>query len=409
MIVGPMDIPEGWALSADGNALERSFRFKDFSEAFGFLTRRDACREGRSSPRIHQCMEPGRLPPRRRRRRGTARAGYQTGCRDQSAGLTLNMLAAAACCSHPHVKFMELSDSYCILRRAGSLCWVVCNRRRSPAGRRSSELSHYWREGYAVVRGLFSTARSTKSPRPRSRSMPRACSMGAAPARQSVLQRRRPGRRPAGEDGAMAVLPPGCPQPCPARSADRAPSRTGLRTQSQADHQPDPLEGPGLAGRFRMAPGQPLAPARLGLSQSCGSYVQTGLAIDPHIESGCMRFIPRSHVRGDLGMDCSQSPWGGDARCGLDAVGLSTSDAVDLILEPGDLALWSPTWCTVRARTGRPPAPVLHQRLCAGARLRPGRMGVPRGPPGAVRPQARARPLRGTARASGAALRLNGN
>jgi 4a-hydroxytetrahydrobiopterin dehydratase len=34
-----MDIPEGWALSADGKALERSFRFKDFSEAFAFLTR----------------------------------------------------------------------------------------------------------------------------------------------------------------------------------------------------------------------------------------------------------------------------------------------------------------------------------------------------------------------------------
>ena len=34
-----MDIPEGWALSEDGKALERTFRFKDFSEAFGFLTR----------------------------------------------------------------------------------------------------------------------------------------------------------------------------------------------------------------------------------------------------------------------------------------------------------------------------------------------------------------------------------
>ena len=34
-----MDIPEGWALSADGKALERSYRFKDFSEAFAFLTR----------------------------------------------------------------------------------------------------------------------------------------------------------------------------------------------------------------------------------------------------------------------------------------------------------------------------------------------------------------------------------
>ena len=34
-----MDIPEGWAPSADGKAIERSFRFKDFSEAFAFLTR----------------------------------------------------------------------------------------------------------------------------------------------------------------------------------------------------------------------------------------------------------------------------------------------------------------------------------------------------------------------------------
>ncbi len=34
-----MNTPEGWALSADGKALHKSFRFKDFSEAFGFLTR----------------------------------------------------------------------------------------------------------------------------------------------------------------------------------------------------------------------------------------------------------------------------------------------------------------------------------------------------------------------------------
>jgi 4a-hydroxytetrahydrobiopterin dehydratase len=34
-----MDVPTGWALTDDGKALEKSFRFKDFSEAFGFLTR----------------------------------------------------------------------------------------------------------------------------------------------------------------------------------------------------------------------------------------------------------------------------------------------------------------------------------------------------------------------------------
>ena len=34
-----MNVPDGWSLSEDGTALERSFRFKDFSEAFGFLAR----------------------------------------------------------------------------------------------------------------------------------------------------------------------------------------------------------------------------------------------------------------------------------------------------------------------------------------------------------------------------------
>lgn len=74
------------------------------------------------------------------------------------------------------------------------------------------------------------------------------------------------------------------------------------------------------------------------------SYVQTGIAIDPHRpQSGCMKFVPRSHLRGNLGMDCSKralgAPMTGDA---LQAVGLSASDAVELLLEPGDLAIWSP-------------------------------------------------------------------
>ena len=74
------------------------------------------------------------------------------------------------------------------------------------------------------------------------------------------------------------------------------------------------------------------------------SYVQTGLAIDPHRpESGCMRFIPGSHLRGDLGMDCSKKALGcAMADVALEAVGLSAADAIDLLLEPGDLALWSP-------------------------------------------------------------------
>jgi ectoine hydroxylase-related dioxygenase (phytanoyl-CoA dioxygenase family) len=74
------------------------------------------------------------------------------------------------------------------------------------------------------------------------------------------------------------------------------------------------------------------------------AYVQTGLAIDPHTpDSGCLRFIPCSHLRGDLGLDCPDKVLGAEMRDDvLTAVGLSPDDAVDLLLEPGDLALWSP-------------------------------------------------------------------
>ncbi len=34
-----MDVPDGWTLDEDRKALLRTFKFKDFSEAFGFLTR----------------------------------------------------------------------------------------------------------------------------------------------------------------------------------------------------------------------------------------------------------------------------------------------------------------------------------------------------------------------------------
>ena len=34
-----MDTPEGWTLEESGKALTRSFKFKDFSAAFAFLTR----------------------------------------------------------------------------------------------------------------------------------------------------------------------------------------------------------------------------------------------------------------------------------------------------------------------------------------------------------------------------------
>ena len=75
-----------------------------------------------------------------------------------------------------------------------------------------------------------------------------------------------------------------------------------------------------------------------------GAYVQTGLAIDPQTpQAGCMRFIPRSHASGDLKLDTPREVLGvamDDAV--LIGAGLSPEDAVEVVLNPGDLALWSP-------------------------------------------------------------------
>ena len=74
------------------------------------------------------------------------------------------------------------------------------------------------------------------------------------------------------------------------------------------------------------------------------SYVQTGLAIDPHSRfSGCLRFVPGSHHDGDLPLDCESEVLGRAMNDrALEAVGLAAADAVDVLLEPGDLALWNP-------------------------------------------------------------------
>ena len=74
------------------------------------------------------------------------------------------------------------------------------------------------------------------------------------------------------------------------------------------------------------------------------SYIQTGLAIDPHTpESGGMTFVPRSHLHGDLDLDTADEVLGRAMQdAALERVGLSAKDAIQLGLAPGDLALWNP-------------------------------------------------------------------
>jgi ectoine hydroxylase-related dioxygenase (phytanoyl-CoA dioxygenase family) len=74
------------------------------------------------------------------------------------------------------------------------------------------------------------------------------------------------------------------------------------------------------------------------------AYVQTGLALDPHTpEAGCLRFVPGSHLWGALPLDVPDEVLGSAMRDAvLEGVGLSAADAVDVVMEPGDVALWSP-------------------------------------------------------------------
>jgi hypothetical protein len=74
------------------------------------------------------------------------------------------------------------------------------------------------------------------------------------------------------------------------------------------------------------------------------SYVQTGLALDLHRpESGCLRVVPGSHRLGEIALRTDATVLGraADDR-DLVAAGLDPASARDLLLEPGDLALWSP-------------------------------------------------------------------
>jgi ectoine hydroxylase-related dioxygenase (phytanoyl-CoA dioxygenase family) len=74
------------------------------------------------------------------------------------------------------------------------------------------------------------------------------------------------------------------------------------------------------------------------------SYVQTGIAIDPHdAASGAMRVLPGSHLAGPIDLPTSGAVMDGRVDTAmLAAAGLDPAHLTDLELEPGDVALWSP-------------------------------------------------------------------
>jgi ectoine hydroxylase-related dioxygenase (phytanoyl-CoA dioxygenase family) len=73
------------------------------------------------------------------------------------------------------------------------------------------------------------------------------------------------------------------------------------------------------------------------------AYVQTGIAVDPHTRaSGAMRVLPGSHRLGEIDLGSAAILGQGTGEDALRRAGLDPAELVDLEMEPGDVAFWSP-------------------------------------------------------------------
>jgi ectoine hydroxylase-related dioxygenase (phytanoyl-CoA dioxygenase family) len=208
------------------------------------------------------------------------------------------------------------------------------------------EIAHYWREGYAIVRGFFGPDDIAEIAAAVDQLHVEGAAHGRSFRHGNLFYNVADGAE--GEPLVRMAQWPSYHQPVLNR----------VRLDRRIAALLEPLLGrslkqiinqihwkaPGSLGEFAWHQDSRSRRPASAYRNLATSYVQTGLAIDPHTpESGCMRFIPRSHLGGDLGMDCSRKALGAamtdDA---LEAVGLTAGDSMDLLLEPGDLALWSP-------------------------------------------------------------------
>lgn len=207
-------------------------------------------------------------------------------------------------------------------------------------------VSDYWRDGYAVIRGLFSSSEIAEIAAAADQLHDEGVCHGRSFRHGNLFYNVATGSE--GEPLVRMVQWPSYHQPVLNR----------VRLDTRFAELIEPLLGPDTKQIINQLHWK--APGSLGdfawhqdsrsrrpasvYRNLANSYVQTGLAIDPHNpDAGGMRFIPGSHLRGDLGMDCSKKALGTPLLDeALEAVGLSAADAIDLVLEPGDLALWSP-------------------------------------------------------------------
>jgi ectoine hydroxylase-related dioxygenase (phytanoyl-CoA dioxygenase family) len=217
-------------------------------------------------------------------------------------------------------------------------------------GRRPADedqhVTDYWRFGYAIVRGLFSAAEIAEMGRATDQLHCEGVRHGRSFRHSNLFYN--VAQSASGEPLVRMVQWPSYHQ----KVLDK------VRLDTRIAELLDPLIGgnlkqiinqvhwkaPGTLGEFAWHQDSRSRRPPSAYRNLADSYVQTGIAIDPHgPESGGMRFIPGSHLRGDLGMDCSKKALG-TAMTGtaLEQAGLDESEMIELVLEPGDFALWSP-------------------------------------------------------------------
>ena len=207
-------------------------------------------------------------------------------------------------------------------------------------------VERYWREGYAIIPGLFSPGEIERIAAATDEIHDEALAHGRCFRHGNLFY-----NVAADADGAKLVRMAQWP-------SYHQPVLNSVRLERRIGRLLEPLIGrnlkqiinqihwkaPGSLGDFAWHQDSRFRQPAHAFRNLATAYVQTGLAIDPHTpESGCMRFLPGSHVGGDLHLDASTRVLGAEmSDLALEAVGLSSAAAVDLVLEPGDLALWSP-------------------------------------------------------------------
>jgi hypothetical protein len=207
------------------------------------------------------------------------------------------------------------------------------------------DLDAYRRDGYAIVRGLFGPAEIAAIGRAMDQVHAEGIAHGRSFRHGNLFYNVGEGRD--GPQVRMAQWP-----------SYHQPVLNGVRLDRRFARVLEPLIGgdlkqiinqlhwkaPGGVGDFAWHQDSRFRRPESAYRNLGGSYVQTGLAIDPHtVESGAMRFIPGSHARGALDLDTSTEVLGTAMQDEvLRAAGLSPADAIDVELAPGDLALWSP-------------------------------------------------------------------